>query len=202
MATKERRQKEHEQLRARILAAARELAQAEGWRNVTLRKIADKIEYTHPALYAFFKSKDELLLALLQEGFRILQSEMEQALAQAANPHEGLRAVAQAYLDFARTYPELYQAMYGLDGVAFGTDATFEEGLAIGEVAGRAIAALDSKKRLTDRQITDRVYLVWSALHGLTALTMGGRIQLDYAEQLHKTLVEDIFNLVERENKE
>lgn len=55
-----------------ILDAARELFVAEGYSNVTIRKIAEKIEYSPAAIYSYFPSKDDIFLALAEEGFRLL----------------------------------------------------------------------------------------------------------------------------------
>lgn len=62
MGRKERRLREQQELKQSILDAAREIALAEGWRNVTMRKIAERIEYSHPAIYDYFENKDVLFL--------------------------------------------------------------------------------------------------------------------------------------------
>ena len=194
--TNPRREREHNELRQRILTIARQIARDEGWRNVTLRKIAEKIEYSHPMLYTFFKDKDELLLILLREGFQLLQSSMTEELDKADTPTAGLYGTGKAYLAFAHTYPELYQVMYGLDGVPFGVSNTAEEGMAIGEVAGRAISALDPDHLLSEQVIKNRVYLIWSNLHGLVSLVIAGRIEVAYAEQLQTHIIQDTIDLL------
>src|SRR6266849_4709924 len=70
VGSKQRRERECQELRQAILSAARDIAAREGWQEVTIRKIAEAIEYTPPIIYEYFASKEALLLELLREGFR------------------------------------------------------------------------------------------------------------------------------------
>ena len=70
MGVKERQERDREQVRRSILDAAQELFVAEGYRNVSIRKIAEKVEYSPAALYSYFPRKDDLFFALAEEGFR------------------------------------------------------------------------------------------------------------------------------------
>ena len=72
MGTKERQQRERDRISEAILTAARELFVAEGYRNVSMRKIAERIEYSPAAIYSYFPSKDDIFFALAEEGFRLL----------------------------------------------------------------------------------------------------------------------------------
>src|SRR5438094_9678203 len=72
MGIKERQERDREAVRRSILDAARELFVSEGYRNVSIRKIAEKIEYSPAALYGYFPSKDDIFYALAEEGFRLL----------------------------------------------------------------------------------------------------------------------------------
>src|SRR3954471_19238288 len=72
MGIKERQERDREAVSRAILDAARELFVAEGYSNVSIRKIAEKIEYSPAAIYSYFPSKDDIFLALAEEGFRLL----------------------------------------------------------------------------------------------------------------------------------
>ena len=72
MGVKERQEREREATTRAILDAARELFVAEGYQNVSIRKIAEKIEYSPAAIYSYFPSKDDIFLALAEEGFNLL----------------------------------------------------------------------------------------------------------------------------------
>ena len=176
MGRQERRQREQQELRQSILDAAREIALAEGWRNVTMRKIADRIEYSHPAIYDYFKNKEVLLLELVHEGFRILDSALRAAQAQGKDPIEALHLVGRAYLQFAWRYPELYSVMYGLDGAAFVAPETHGEGQQIEDVVAATVKDVLDAQKLSTSHLADRVNILWSIAHGLVTLTMADRI--------------------------
>ena len=72
MGIKERQERDREAVSRAILDAARELFVAEGYGNVSIRKIAERIEYSPAALYGYFPSKDDIFYALAEEGFRLL----------------------------------------------------------------------------------------------------------------------------------
>src|SRR5438477_64637 len=72
MGIKERQERDREAVRRAILDAARELFVAVGFENVSIRKIAERIEYSPAAIYSYFPSKDDIFFALAEEGFRLL----------------------------------------------------------------------------------------------------------------------------------
>ena len=72
MGVKERQEREREAVSRAILDAARDLFVAEGYHNVSIRKIAERIEYSPAAIYSYFPSKDDIFFALAEEGFRLL----------------------------------------------------------------------------------------------------------------------------------
>src|ERR671923_534614 len=74
MGVKERQGREREAVTRAILDAARDLFMTLGYHNVSIRKIAERIEYSPAAIYSYFPSKDDIFFALAQEGFRLLAS--------------------------------------------------------------------------------------------------------------------------------
>src|SRR5437588_11783680 len=72
MGIKERQERDREAVRRAILDAARELFVREGYNNVSIRKIAERIEYSPAAIYGYFPSKDDIFFALAEEGFQLL----------------------------------------------------------------------------------------------------------------------------------
>src|SRR3954469_10688028 len=131
MGTKERRDRERQELRQAILMASRDIAAREGWQSVSIRKVAERIEYSPPTIYEHFISKEALLLELMREGFRLLMERVQAGSGSAAAPEARIMAVARAYWEFAWDYPELYQVMHGLGGVPF----CFNAGIAASESA-------------------------------------------------------------------
>jgi AcrR family transcriptional regulator len=111
MGVKERRERERLETRERILDAARELFIAEGYDRVSMRKIADKIEYSPTAIYVHFADKDELFREICHEDFRRLAHALI-GLAQVADPVERIRKIGLACIDFGRKHPQHYRTMF------------------------------------------------------------------------------------------
>src|SRR5262245_51028065 len=105
MGTKERRERERQELRQGILAAARDLAGCEGWQAVTIRRVAERVEYSPPMIYEHFASKEAILHELVREGYRLLLIEMQSAAAAERDPAERVLALARAYWEFAWRQP-------------------------------------------------------------------------------------------------
>lgn len=185
MGRKERKQREQQELKQSILDAAREIALAEGWRNVTMRKIAERIEYSHAAIYDYFENKDVLFLEIVHEGFRILESDLKVAQEQGTDPVETLRLIGQRYLAFAWRYPELYRVMYGLDGATFSTGQTHGEGQQIEDVVAKAVLQVLESRNWSKSHLAERINILWSTAHGLVTLTMADRITGGQTEAMH-----------------
>jgi len=172
MPASERRAREKDLRQQRIITAARQLAEAEGWDAVTTRRLADAIEYTQPVLYGHFQNKDAIIQAVAVQGFAELTAAMRAARRQARAPQAALLALARAYLTFAQTNPALYEAMFALADLPFARrerPAPLSEGFA--ELA-QALAPFTGEQDL--ETFTE---VAWSALHGLAALTGSGRLR-------------------------
>ncbi len=111
MTTKDRRIRELQETREKILSAARDMFAEEGYDSVTMRAIAERIEYTPTAIYHHFKSKNALLTELCACDFDTLARHFTASVA-AADPVERVLAVGEAYLRFAEEYPCQYRFMF------------------------------------------------------------------------------------------
>ncbi|MBA2301088.1 MAG: TetR/AcrR family transcriptional regulator [Acidobacteria bacterium] len=115
MGVKERQEREREATARAILDAARELFVAEGYQNVSIRKIAERIEYSPAAIYSYFSSKDDIFLALAEEGFRLLFASSDEC-AHAADPSSlPVDCIRSAFLNiftFSKTHPAYYALMF------------------------------------------------------------------------------------------
>src|ERR1700747_187689 len=99
MGVKERRGREKSETRDKILDAARELFVAEGYEGVSMRKVAEKIEYSPTAIYVHFADKNELFHELCREDFARLQDAMRSP-AMPTDPLERLRQIGRSYIEF------------------------------------------------------------------------------------------------------
>ena len=182
MGIKERRQRQRQQLRDGILSAAREIASAEGWQAVTIRRIAERIEYSPPVLYEYFDSKEDLLLELVRMGYAGQLRAIEEVKDASDDPEEALLEMTRAYLRFAFDSPDLYQVMYGLGGVSFPVGELRKEGEKIGNTIAEVVEEFLRKNGRPVEGVWDKVTMPWAALHGLLALRMAGRFAVDEQE--------------------
>src|SRR4030088_198010 len=109
MGIKERQERDREAVSRAILDAARELFVAEGFQNVSIRKIAERIEYSPAAIYGYFPSKDDIFFALAEEGFRLLAtpaSLRDAPKLKDASRLERIRAVFWRLYQFSREQPQ------------------------------------------------------------------------------------------------
>lgn len=188
MSVADRRRRERANRHGLIVAAARDLAEAEGWEAVTTRRLAEFVEYSQPVLYSHFAGKDAIVSAVAVEGFEDLAVQLHQAQSAVDEPGLALRAVFGAYLTFATARPALYQAMFVLPiDVKFASEDTPSPlKAAFGELVS-ALKPFDAHPDL-------RAEVTWSALHGLAVLCRGGRIPPDRQEARIDLLVSQILN--------
>lgn len=111
MGIKERQERERESIRTAILEAARDLFVAEGYSHVSIRKIAERIEYSPASIYSYFPSKDDIFFALAEEGFRLLYDLGERA-AVGPDPLTRLKAQLRAFYQFSTDHPEHFALMF------------------------------------------------------------------------------------------
>lgn len=111
----ERRQKEKEAIRKSIMDTALQIAVAEGWNAVTIRRIADAIEYTPPIVYEHFKDKTDLFNELKLTGFRTLYKGYGSVVESESDPRKALLLISENHWDYAFANKELYRLMFNFD---------------------------------------------------------------------------------------
>jgi AcrR family transcriptional regulator len=111
MGIKERQDREKQAVRQSILAVARDLFVTEGYRNVSIRKIAERIEYSPAALYSYFPSKDDIYMALAEDGFRRLETKIKSSLS-GDTPLDQARAGWWAFYEFSKEQPAYFELMF------------------------------------------------------------------------------------------
>lgn len=192
MPVHERRAREKDQRQQRIITAARQLAEAEGWDAVTTRRLADAIEYSQPVLYSHFQNRDAIIRAVALQGFAELAAALGAARQQARAPQAALLALAQAYLTFARANPALYEAMFTLADLPFaqpGRPAPLEQGFT---ELSQALAPLSG-----DRDLETLTEITWSSLHGLATLTSSHRLRPGHGQQRLTLLIRQLATAAE-----
>lgn len=167
----ERKGRQRAEREAAIVAAARRIASRDGWDAVTIRRLALEIEYSQPVLYSHFANRDAIVAAVAIAGFRELAKALREAWRSGDERLSAAKAVAQAYLAFARDHPALYDAMFTLP-----TQLRFAENGGRPELK-EAFIALMAVVRPSDPDAETTTETLWSALHGLAELERSGRIR-------------------------
>jgi AcrR family transcriptional regulator len=179
MGIKQRREREKQEIRQRILSAAREIAAEEGWQAVSTRKVAERIEYSQSTIYDYFENKEAILLALLRFGYEQLVIAVQAAFASTDDPEARLLAMTEAYWDFAFRSPELYQVMHGLADISFGryghpdTPVEVKQSFRLTREAMEQWAEARGVERV---DFTDLMEARRGLIHGFITLTMARRI--------------------------
>jgi AcrR family transcriptional regulator len=188
MTVTERQQRDRARRRQAIITAARQLAEAEGWDAVTIRRLADQIEYSQPVLYSHFAGKGDIVGAVAVEGFAELRLTLQNARAAAGTPEAALEELAEAYVGFALEHPALYDAMFTLSTeLPFGRPETPRElQAAFGELV-EAITPLAG-----ERDPDTLAEVAWSALHGVATLTRARRLRPDHHQARLTMLVDQL----------
>src|ERR1039457_4823411 len=110
------RQKHKEELRRVILDAARDIFVRQGYESFSMRKLAEKIEYSPGSVYLHFKNKEELFECLVDESFaRLLTTLTDLRNGQEqTSPVEELKMGMRAYVEFGLRNPNDYRFAFML----------------------------------------------------------------------------------------
>ncbi len=196
MGTKERREREKETLRQEILDAARELFVEEGYENVSMRKIADKIEYSPTTIYLYFKDKAELLHHLTEETFAKLIKSLDTIRRQSKDPVATLKECGRAYINFGLKHPNDYRVTFMITLDLQDTGEYRYEG-SMGQKAfgylreGVAECVRQKKIRVNDIDATSQA--LWAAMHGLTSLLIAHH---DFPWVDKETLIDHLLDTI------
>ncbi|MGA7471635.1 MAG: TetR/AcrR family transcriptional regulator [Candidatus Sulfotelmatobacter sp.] len=176
MGVKERRARERSETRDKILDAARELFVTEGYEGVSMRRVAEKIEYSPTAIYVHFADKQELFHELCQRDYARL-AEVFQSSAMSSDPIERLKQIGSTYTEFGVRYPNHYKFMFMTQHPPHEPDEVDREIMGNPEVDAYAFLkwavqqAIDAgclREELQDAELISQT--LWAAIHGVISL--------------------------------
>ena len=176
MASKDRILRLKDETRINILEAALQIVKEEGWQALSMRKIADVIEYTAPIIYEYFANKEAILLELTRKGFLLLSKDLQEAKSKHTLPAKQLEEMWIAYWNFAFANKELYQVMFG---VSTNCSCEMVNKLPEAEMPWDIIAASIGELMHIDDMDSDiictKYYTFWSVVHGLVSINLLSR---------------------------
>lgn len=176
MGVKERREREKSETRDKILDAARELFVTEGFEGVSMRKVAEKIEYSPTAIYVHFADKQELFRELCHQDYARL-AEVFQSSVMSTDPLGRLKQIGAIYIDFGTRYPNHYRFMFMTPHPPHEPDEEDREMMGNPEMDAYAFLkwavqqAMDAgcfREDLTDAELISQT--LWASVHGMISL--------------------------------
>jgi AcrR family transcriptional regulator len=168
----QKRQRDKNTLRQEIMDAARDLFVEEGYENVSMRKIADRIEYSPTAIYLHFKDKSELLKSICTATFAGLVSALEGISAKLQtgkyDPVDLLKKGLQIYVDFGLAHPNHYQLTF----LSPHEDPRHEDPICMQsfDYLVEGVEACIAAGRFRAQPPQEISQALWAAVHGVTSL--------------------------------
>lgn len=183
---------EQTEKRRLILDAARELFSKEGVSNVSMRRIAAKVNYSPALIYRYVKNKEELLDQLRTEGYQILLNRMAR-LDGDKESIQHLTELAMEYMNFGVDYWEYYDLMFHMP-IQISEDGTVPvKGYeAVLGMIRNAIAKAIDAGHFKGCSVDTALFMCWAQMHGLMSLYISGRMPFHAGEDRAKVLLEEI----------
>lgn len=193
MGISERKEREKEELRNRILSVAENLFLEHGYDATSIRNIAEQIEYSPTTIYLYYKDKDSIFHALHSRAFAKLNTRFE-TLVNIQNPFERLIEMGKIYISFALENKELYDLMFIMKApikVIDGCDEGWEEGMAGFNFLKANVSACMQQGYLKSTDAEHTAFVIWSTVHGMCSLEIRNRCEkvispANRAEIIHK----------------
>jgi AcrR family transcriptional regulator len=188
MGITERRLRQKEEVRSSILSTAWRMVKEEGWQSLSIRKIADAIEYSVPVIYDHFENKETIMLEFAKEGFQLLSKRIQKAKEKSNNPAEQIKAIADAYWNFAFKNKEHYQLMYGMGMQGCEIEKCFPERSDFRSAVLGPLTTLISKSKNPDVNPCLKYFTFWSILHGLISIKS---MNSNVSDEVNKMVMDD-----------
>ncbi len=179
MGITERKGREREQMKSLILETAMRLYVEEGPESVSIRRIAERIEYSPATIYLYFRDKDEIMFALCNMAFGKFNEGLSE-MAAVADPLERLRVGGQAYVRFALENPEYYDLMFILrsPGKTIAEKDDWEIGMRSFDMLRDNVRDCISAGIFPeDTDVDAAAFAIWSLVHGIASLVICRRVK-------------------------
>jgi AcrR family transcriptional regulator len=176
MSIVERKERHKESLRQEILDASREILLAKGYSYLSMRRIAERIEYSPTTIYLYFRNKDDILYHLCVEALERQFEVLSAAGCDQLTPFLRLRAALRAYIDFGLTEPDRYKITYMADLSPYVSTASILEQ---GSVADKLIELMCHRVKDVlaesgcERDVESVFQALWAHCHGMVSLLIG-----------------------------
>lgn len=179
MGVRERKERDKAEMREMILRSAHKLFVDRGFEEVSIRNIAESIEYSPATIYLYFKDKNDIFYALHNEAFRKFNDYMSE-LATIEDPFLRLIGMGERYISFTTKYPKYYEIMFIMDN-----PMDCDENCEHWEEGNKALAGLEAllvacqqyQGRFKNLDPKTLAFSIWSYMHGMCSLALRKRLR-------------------------
>ncbi len=199
MGINERKEREKVEMRKQILDTAMKLFLEEGFHNVSLRRIAEKIEYSPATIYLYFKDKDEILYSLHTAGFEELYKRQQETLT-ITNTRERLIKHGEVYLRFGLENPEYYNLMFIMRSPArkFPAKDEWDAGMRSYDIFRGDVKRGMDEGILRQADVDMVTFALWTQVHGIVALMLRHRCPMFEEKDFMKIALNTFYYSAEK----
>ncbi|AXY73938.1 TetR/AcrR family transcriptional regulator [Paraflavitalea soli] len=172
MGSKERKARNRLKMHKDILHAALNIVKEEGYRSLSLRRLANNIEFSATAVYLYFKNKEALLVDLARLGYQQLNISIDINCKGIIDPRSRLKAMLRTYLDFATHEKDLYLLMQEIGIELNELNPLFPEMLTFVNSINQAITKACGKENSNDTYLKRKCYISMAIVQGLASLNL------------------------------
>jgi len=195
MGVKERKERDRQEMRETILQSAHQLFLDKGFDDISIRNIAEAIEYSPATIYLYFKDKNEIFYALHGEAFKKFNAFMS-VIAEVKDPFKRLIKMGERYMEFTFQFPKYYDIMFIMQA-PMDCDKNSEEWKE-GEVAHCQLENLvkecQQHGHFKNKEYKTLSFLIWSTMHGMCSLALRDRMKI-YEEDERAKMLDKSFKM-------
>lgn len=179
-------------LKQRIVEAARQVLLSEGYRNCSLRKIAREIDVSATSIYLHFENKDDLVHALMDEAIERLNNQLEKSIITLDDPISKLDALAHEYTTFALENPREYQVIYLISSEEMTRypKEKFRKARKGYEIVTNVLEEGVDSGLIAEKKPRMAAYTFWAQLHGVMSVVLSKRLdtRIDQKEFIEEAI--------------
>lgn len=196
MGIVQRKEREKEEMRQLILDAALRLFREKGYDGVSIRNIAEAIEYSPATLYLYYKDKSEIFFALQYEAAAVKRDHLMPAAA-LENPWERLIEFGRRYVDFGMRHPDLYDLLFITRAPMefIENQECWALGLATHAFFVETVQACVDQRYFKSTDTDTIAYTLWCHAHGMVSLFVRERMRM-YPEEKRQELAQKSFAMM------
>jgi AcrR family transcriptional regulator len=173
--------------RERVLTCACDLYLADGLDGFSMRRLANELGVTAPALYRHYPAKEALLKDVVGEAFKVFGAYLYRAL-EGSSPQERLRLTGEGYLAFALEHSRFYEVIHASPRLVGLSDLPEDVSA---QACGTKQFLVDRVRECMDARVLAQddpevvAAVIWAFSHGLVSLFLGGSLpvqRVDFAK--------------------